>query len=263
MTLKTCFQNSVLNYNNQVSQLKQNISLRQFIRNFILITISFILITSCKSYSPGNFFKQKDLIPTIPVWYPIDVSKKGSRVEMVTRIKEEDAYGFYLYFYYDLPINQNNKRFSEHDSQTCNFLCRAEPYLLVEPFNEQPFTVEELKESRKFGELLIGHHEVVNGKIVVTKKVSIPVRLQLFSVDTDGSQKLILDIESGIENDYYSVKFPKMVRALAGWGYYGQLLEWKSLRSGVYKVIIETLKDVPEFKGVKAEFTFEKIPQKI
>ena len=252
-------------YSKQVPQLNLSSSLswlKLILRPLILISIPFVLLSSCKSYGHNSFFKPKDSIPTEPVWYPIDIAKKGSKLDVIVEVKKESNYNFYLYFYYDLPkYNRNKKIFSKYDLQTCNFYCRVGPYFL-EPVNEKPFNAEESKKSLEFGKLLLGSNKFVNGKIVVTGKIFTPVRLKLFSIDLDGSQKLILDKKSGISNDYYDVEFPILFRSVAAWGYYKELIGYKNLKPGNYKIIIETLKDIPEFKKAKTEFVFEEFPKK-
>ncbi len=272
MIPKTRFQNSVLNYNDKtfalsgrltlfashmINLIKRSmnfIKLQRFLKQLILIMVSCMLLTSCKANNLNGFFKQKDSIPTEPVWYPIDVTKKGTKLEVVVRVEIEDTYGFYLCFYNDMLKYKNHKRkFGQYGPTTFTFWEGVRSFFPSKPL--PPLTAEELKNYYRLSDIVRGDSKYVNGKFVEIKKsVPTPVKIQLFSAKGvkmpvfyfDEKTREVTQVpDEGIEPELHS------------WGEsYDKTIGVEHLKPGVYKIIIETLKDAPEFKGIRVEFGF-------
>jgi hypothetical protein len=246
------------NYSKQVSQLNLSNSLswsKLILRLVILVSIPFALLTSCKSYGHNSFFKLKDSIPIAPFWYPIDVTKKGTKLEVIVRVKKPDTYGFYLCFYTNRPEYQNRKReFGEYGPAGFSFWDGVMSFF---PTKILPLTQEQSEYNDRLSEMMFGHkhgHAFVNGRLDETKKVFTPVKIQLFS--NDGTKRPLWYFnEKTMQGEH--VPDEGIEPQLNSWGEsYDKTIGSTGLMLGVYKIIIETLKDTPELKGFKVEFGF-------
>ncbi len=94
---------------------------------------------------------------------------------------------------------------------------------------------------------MIRSEKYINGKYVKTKKILTPIRMQFFFLNNDGLQTLISDEEVSPEFTIHNG---------CGYEYCDESIKLPILKPGRYKVVIETLKDVPEFKGIRVEFGF-------
>ena len=246
------------NYSKQVPQLNLSSSLswlKLILRPLILISIPFVLLTSCKSYGHNSFFKPKDSIPTEPVWYPIDVTKKGTKLEGIVRVKIPDTYGFYLCFYTKRPEYQNRERkFGEYGPTKLSFWDGVKSFF---PEKIPPLTKEQSEYNDRLSEMMFGHkhgHAFVNDRLDETKKVFTPVKIQFFS--SDGT-KIPLWYFNEKTREVEKVPDQGIEPQLHSWGEsYDKTIGVDSLIPGTYKIIIETLKDAPELKGIRVEFGF-------
>ena len=227
----------------------------QLLRRLTLIMMLCMSLTSCKANAYKSSSDQTKTIPTGPFWRPIDLTKKGSKLEILFRVKKLDSYGFYLCFYVDRPEYQNRERESgEYGPVKFTFWDGIKSFSQGEPL---PLTKEQSEYNDRLGELMFGHkhgHAFINGKLDESKKAYTPVKIQLFSEDgtkipvfyfNEKTMEAEQVPDEGIEPKLY-----------AGGQSHDKIIAATGLKPAIYKVVIETLKDTPELKGIRTEFGF-------
>ncbi len=223
----------------------------QVLKQLILIMVSCMLLTSCKASAYKNTLDQKMVIPTEPVWYPFDVTKKGTKLEVMVRVEIPDTYGFYLCFYTDRPEYKNHKRrFGEYGPIKLSFWDMVTSFF---PEKTLSLTKEQSEYNDRLSEMMLGE-KFVDHHFIKTKKALTPVKIQLFSEEgvkipifyfNEKTRESEQVPDEGIEPTLYSLGES-----------HNKTIGATGLMPGVYKIIIETLKDAPELKGIKVEFGF-------
>jgi hypothetical protein len=235
MILKTYF----LNYSKQVLRL------------LTLILIPCLLLISCKSYGHNGLFGKKDSIPTQPVWYPIDATKKGSKLEIMVRVDVEDSYGLWLCFYTNRPEYQNRKRrFGEYGPGVISWREGIMSFFPSAPY--PPLTKEQREYENRLSEMMFGEKFVDHHFIKANEKIPTPVKIQLFS-----KEGLKIPIFYFNEKTMQAEQVPDegIEPQLDGLGEsYDKKIGAAILKPGIYKIIIEILKDNPGLKGIRTEF---------
>jgi len=194
-------------------------------KKLLIIFLNISLLTiSTSSCAMSSDKKQKPLEPPISV--PFDITKKDNEVELLIKIKEENGYVFELKFAYDDP------RRSKYEWVE----------ILKSFFPEKPYTKEErvdLERVRK----LVGSEELENGQWVKHSGITVPIHLTVTKLEEDGSKIVVFD----------KIKEPEEARA----GYYfHKEIKGMALEPGIYRAIVKTTKDSPEFIGTRIRLVF-------
>jgi len=232
------------------------------LHNLITISITTAIITmlfcsNSNKANASNLFKKspKGTIENpykLPAPYgqsvPIDITKKGNKLETFIKIEEDYSYVFQLEFRFDDP--------------------RMSKYEWVEMvksfFPRRPSTQDELKDYNRV-RYLVGRAEWENNKRIDYPGIPTPVHLIVTKIEKDGSQKVVFDIVnepikwgSGTPTAFHkrivSYNRDKLLRlgidnasAIDSRKY--DLGKSPHLSLGIYKITLESLKDSPELIG--------------
>lgn len=222
----------------------QKQSLNPFAATIILFT-AMILFSNPKMANAFSLFKKSPQGTVgnpykLPVSVPIDLTKKGNKLEVIIQIKEPYGYAFELEYRYDDP--------------------RRSKYQWVENlksfFPERPYTEEELKDSNRVRKLIdyeelikSGTGESYKSQWIKHPGIPTPIHLIVSKLAEGGKEEVVFD----------EIKDPK----LTSWGsdFRKQIWHGMVFKVGdIYKVTAECLRDSPELYGTKIYLRIARLP---
>lgn len=239
----------------------------KFFKITILITVLFHL-SSCQANAYGWFEKQP---PKTPLYIPFDVTKAGNKLETEFTADETHHYVFLFRFY----PNPEGRKIAETYQWGWT---RAIFYILTHGRDSYKLSPEQIVEYKRIAKLVgdipdyaqtedrkkieikgelepVFHNNLnqINGKITFgynehsikykynNPGIPMPVKFKIFAKEKSG-YKLIFEIERDTYPDNHDTK----------------IITGMMLNPGVYKVIVETIKDSPEFIGTDVDLEIYK-----
>lgn len=192
--------------------------MKKLIKIFSLIFIITVFASVKNIYAMSSSLKEEKPLQ-LPARVPIDVTKKGNKVEALIEVKKKGGYAFELEFHYDDP------RRSKY--AWVNFIKSF--------FPEKKYSDEEYREIMKDNNRvwkLVG----CNTSYCKSPGVPTPIHLIVLKIKDDGSKEMVFD----------EIKNP----VLDSWGYtFNKKISIVRFDSGLYKISAESIKDSPDLSG--------------
>ncbi len=217
-----------------------------------LLTLFLIINSSCAMTPKSTFDPQTQTTKyqkpfDIPVSVPIDITKKGSKLELVVNVKEYAGYAFELQFFYDDP-----RRSKYEWINTLKSFFPNKKHSVAE--------WDEIDKDMVRVKKLVGGNIPENpvnpgGNWINYPGIPAPIHLTITKIENDGSQRVVFDkVRNPIKwGSGSSVAFYKIFA-----GYLAFEPKETLFLPGVYKVSIEALKDSPELIGTNISLFIQK-----
>lgn len=225
-------------------------------RIFVVLVFALILliIPNNNSYSMSFFNKEKSPQGTInnpyqlPVSVPIDITRKGNKLEFYVEVKENSGYSFELEYRYNDPrYNKNSKYYEGFFRRNFKEISTFQKYFKEyskEELNEILEDYDRVRRLIDYEELIkFGTGESYKSQWIKHQGIPTPIHLTIFKIAKNENQKVILDKIN---------EYPKLI----SWGgtFNKTIDNGMHFDVGIYKISAESLKDSPELIGTKIYF---------
>jgi hypothetical protein len=198
----------------------------------VIIIISFLTPTTTKAMP---FFKEK--LPTTPISVPFDFTKKYEKVDLSFKIIKKEKFGYSFLFSFTHKAHKKNLREKIYEQ-----LGYAEAFIGMffgvnaGFFDPKPIPKYEVDDMERV-EKLAGGYVIEGGKVVEYQGVSMSVNIEIIEIE-EGKERRIFN--KNIEPYGFNSSSKNVVDI--------------DLKPGLYRVIMTSLKALPELTGTEINF---------